>query len=153
MTAPDSARASASVADESRVLALADGEFTIPADYGDAVRDATGAVRGDGPPPTILATVATLAASGASIDSLLAQAGASVADGPMLGECTITAHARLQYGCCYRVTRRFVSLSRKRSTRLGAMDVLVFVATLVAPGGTVTADVRYTWILPKGNPT
>lgn len=127
-----------------------DGEFAIPEEFGRAVRSTTGGTWDAGaPPPEILANVATLAASGLSIEGLLAAVGASVADGPMLGECVIVLHHRLRYGLRYRVARRFVSLERKRSARLGAMDVFVFVATLVEPDGTAAAEVTYTWILPR----
>lgn len=134
-------------------VVLPDGTFTIPVDYGGAVLASTGGrlPHGTSSPPPILASVATLAADGASIETILAMAGGSIAEGPLLGECDIQVHRCLEYQTPYRVTRRFLSLRRKPSTRLGEMDVFVFLASLVHPTGDVVADVTYTWILPKGH--
>jgi hypothetical protein len=132
-----------------RSLALPDGEFTITREQNEAVLSAIGARPGGVEPHPILASVATLAASGISIEDLLALADSGAEDGPMLGECRIQTHRPLRYDFTYFVRRRFVSLERKPSRRLGSMGLFTFVASLIEPDGHSAADVTYTWILPE----
>jgi hypothetical protein len=95
--------------------------------------------------------VATLAATGTSIEELLRIAGSSLAEGPMLAECRVVNTGVLRFDVPYRVTRELLSLDRKKSRRFGAMDLLRFVARLFEPDGASIAEVTYTWVLPKRN--
>jgi hypothetical protein len=135
-----------------RGITLPNGEYRIERDCNDAILAATGCApyhAGDAPHPS-LATVATLAATGLTIDDLCSLCDASVADGPMLGECRIVQHRPLAFDLLYSVKRRVLSIERKKSRRLGEMDLLRFVAELQEPGAAVAAAVTYTWVLPKG---
>jgi hypothetical protein len=135
-----------------RGIRLPDGEYRIERDCNNAILEATGSAphhHGEAPHPS-LATVATLAATGLTIDDLCRLCDASVADGPMLGECRIVQHRPLVFDLLYSVKRRVLSIERKHSRRLGEMDLLRFVAELQEPDATIAAAVTYTWILPKG---
>lgn len=135
------------LADRLRATALPDGEFTVASSADAALRQATGAPVSPRPHAAI-ANVATLAASGASLDALFAMFDASLADGPMLGECRVRFTRPLEFRT-YRVARRFVDVVRKRSRRLGTMDVVRFVAALHDEGEEPAAEVEYTWIVPR----
>ncbi len=93
--------------------------------------------------------VATLAATGVSIEDLLRLAGSSVAAGPMLGECRIVQSGEFRFDVQYRIVRQFLSIERKTSRRFGAMDLLRFVARMFEPAGNAVAEVTYSWVLPK----
>jgi hypothetical protein len=128
---------------------LPEGEYTITRAANDAVLRASGAVAScrDEPHP-VFASIATLAGTGLPIDALLGLAGSRAEDGPMLGEIRIERHRALRFDLRYRITRRVLSYERKRSRRLGAMDVMRFVASLHDADG-LAAAVTYTWILPQ----
>jgi len=151
MSADDAAPADAAVpASGAGPRALPDGTYSIRRDDNDSLITASGG-RPDarsGPHPSF-ATVATLAATGTSIEEVLRIAGSSVAAGPMLGECRVVISGVLRFDLCYRVTREVVSIERKQSRRFGAMDLLRFVARMFDPNGAAVAEVNYTWVLPK----
>lgn len=126
---------------------LPEGVYTITRARNDAVLRSTGAPAADGPHP-VFAAIATLAGTGLSIGQLLGLVGASADDGPMLGEIRIRRQRPLRFDVPYRITRRILSMERKASRRLGAMDVLRFVATM-HDAALPVAEVTYTWILPR----
>jgi hypothetical protein len=130
--------------------ALPDGTYLIRHDDNASLITASGARSADtAGPHASFAMVATLAATGTSIEELLRIAGSSIADGPMLAECRVVISGVLNFDVPYRVTRELVSIERKKSRRFGAMDLLRFVARLFEPDGAPVAEVTYTWVLPK----
>jgi hypothetical protein len=130
--------------------ALKDGTYTIRCDANASLLTASGASTSDTTHPhASFAMVATLAATGTSIEELLRIAGSSVAEGPMLAECRVVNTGVLRFDVPYRVSRELVSIERKKSRRFGAMDLLCFVARMFEPDGAAIAEVTYTWVLPK----
>jgi hypothetical protein len=129
---------------------LPDGFYTLRRDDHDALVIACGARAAEGAAPhPSFAMVATLAATGVSIEDLLRLAGSSVAAGPMLGECRIVQSGEFRFDVQYRIVRQFLSIERKTSRRFGAMDLLRFVARMFEPAGNAVAEVTYSWVLPK----
>jgi len=131
-------------------LGLPEGEYTLSRASHDALVRASGALPDRWPDPhPILASTATLAATGLGIAELCRIAGWAIEAGPMLGECRLDFRGRLRFDVRYRVTRQLLSLERKASARFGAMDRLRFVATLHDPEHGAVAAVTYTWLLPR----
>jgi len=133
---------------------LPDGTYSIRRDDNAFLFTASGGQpAGTADPHSSYAMVATLAASGTSIQEMLLVAGSSIADGPMLAECRVVITGRLRFDVAYRVTRELLSLERKKSRRFGAMDLLRFVTRIFEPEGALIAEVTYTWVLPKRSVT
>jgi hypothetical protein len=124
------------------------GSFTISRESNDGLAAASGGTA-CGVPHLGFAIVGTLAENGFGVEQLCRLCGASVSDGPLLAECRMTLHRPLRFDVEYRVCAKIVSVERKKSRRLGAMDLLRFMATLFEPGGEAAAEVVYSWVLPR----
>jgi hypothetical protein len=124
------------------------GSFTISRESNDGLAEASGGTA-FAAPHLGFALVGTLARNGFGVEQLCRLCGASVLDGPLLAECRMTFRRPLRFDVEYRVCAKVVSVERKKSRRLGAMDLLRFIATLSEPGGVAVAEVLYSWVLPQ----
>jgi hypothetical protein len=124
------------------------GFFKVSRESNDRLAEASGSTA-FAVPHLGFAIVGTLARNGFSVEQLCRLCGASVSDGPLLAECRMTLHRPLRFEVEYRVCAKVVSVERKKSRRLGAMDLLRFIATLSEPGGEAAAEVLYSWVLPR----
>jgi hypothetical protein len=124
------------------------GFFTVSRESNDRLAEASGSTV-FAVPHLGFAIVGTLARNGFGVEQLCRLCGASVLDGPLLVECQMTFRRPLRFDVEYRVCAKVVSLERKNSRRLGAMDLLRFIATLSEPGGEAATEVLYSWVLPR----
>jgi hypothetical protein len=92
--------------------------------------------------------IATQIAMGRSVAALCAACDFDVADGPMMAGSAVTFHAPLKTGTAYRVTGEIVGLTRKRSRKLGVMDVLDYRLRL-HDGGAIVLESVNNWVLPR----
>jgi hypothetical protein len=107
----------------------------------------------DGAAHEIYSYIATQSGMGVSVDGLLAICDFDAADGPMLGSSNSRFHSALQTDETYRVRGVILGLTRKRSKKLGVMDVLEYRLTLERASGEPVLEVTNTWILPRRNLT
>ena len=124
------------------------GRFIINRESNAAVAEASGSAV-SAAPHLVFALVGTLARNGFGVEQLCQMCGASVLDGPLLGECRMSFRRALKFDLEYRVSARVVSIERKTGRRLGTMDLLRFVATLSEPCGRTAAEIFYAWVLPR----
>jgi hypothetical protein len=105
----------------------------------------------DGSAHPIFSYIATQVGMGETVEGLCAICDFDVADGPMLGGCDVIFHEPLKTESTYTVTGEIISLNRKHSRKLGAMDLLEYRLTLVNAGGHEVVTATINWILPRGN--
>lgn len=103
----------------------------------------------DGTAHPIYYYVATQVAMGKTVAGLCAACEFDVEDGPMMGSSGVTFQRPLRTGVPYRVTGEILSLVRKRSRKLGVMDVLEYLLRLHEPDGTTALETRNVWVLPR----
>ena len=73
-----------------------------------------------------------------------------VDDGPMMGSSGVKFSGQLMVGEGYTVTGEILSLVRKKSRKLGVMDVLTYRLRLhPATGGDAVAETDNVWVLPR----
>ena len=73
-----------------------------------------------------------------------------VEDGPMMGSSGVRFAGQLMVGQDYRVTGEILSLVRKKSRKLGVMDVLTYRLRLhPAAGGDAVLETDNVWVLPR----
>jgi hypothetical protein len=130
--------------------ALPGGEYTVRAACNERILAATCADSELFPAAhPVFASVAGLAALGVGIGELCAMAGASIEEGPMLGECRLRFTRPLKLDEPYAVGASITSLVRKLSHQLGAMDLLGLTTCMSDASGEIAAEVEYTWVLPR----
>jgi hypothetical protein len=95
--------------------------------------------------------IATQVGMGRSVAELCAVCEFDVADGPMMGNTKVEFSRPLVTGQPYHVRGEIVSLVRKPSRKLGAMDVLEYRLRLVTPEGELVLVATNTWVLPRPN--
>ena len=72
-----------------------------------------------------------------------------VEDGPMMGSSGVKFDAPLMVGTSYKVTGEILSLIRKRSRKLGVMDVLTYRLRLHLLDGMQVLETDNVWVLPR----
>lgn len=128
-----------------------DGEIRISAAEDAAVCRSTGVEPDpDGYAHPIWYFIATQIGMGRSVAGLCAACDFDVADGPMMGGSKVDYRDRIRVDTPYRVTGRITGLTRKRSRKLGVMDVLDYELGLVAPqDGRAVLLASNSWVLPR----
>jgi hypothetical protein len=124
--------------------------FTILAEENAALCHSTGvepAANGSAHP--IYYYIATQTAMGMSVAGLCKACEFNVEEGPMMGSSGVRFYEELLVGESYSVSGEILSLVRKRSKRLGLMDVLTYRLRLHKRDGTQVLVTENVWILPK----
>ena len=106
---------------------------------------------GDGTAHPIYYYVATQVAMGKTVAGLCAACDFDVDDGPMMGSSEVRFATPLRTGLPYTVSGEILSLERKRSRKLGVMDVLTYRLRLHEPDGAAALETDNVWVLPRRN--
>jgi len=126
------------------------GTFTISAVENAALCRSTGVEPArDGTAHPIYYYIATQVAMGQTVAGLCAVCDFDVEDGPMMGSSTARFAVALRTGGEYRVSGEILSVVRKRSRKLGVMDVLTYRLRLHETGGQVAVETDNVWVLPR----
>jgi hypothetical protein len=124
--------------------------FTISAAENAALCRSTGVEpAADGSAHPIYYYIATQVAMGKTVAGLCATCEFDVEDGPMMGSSGADFRKPLKVGQDYKVTGEILSLERKRSRKLGVMDVLTYRLGLHEVGGEAVLDTTNVWVLPR----
>ncbi|HKR17930.1 hypothetical protein [Rhizorhapis sp.] len=103
----------------------------------------------DGMAHPIYYYVATQVAMGKTVAELCAACDFNVEDGPMMGSSEVQFSTPLRTEVPYMVSGEILSLVRKRSRKLGVMDVLTYRLRLHGPDGAMALETDNVWILPR----
>jgi hypothetical protein len=103
----------------------------------------------DGTAHPIYYYIATQVAMGKTVAGLCATCEFNVEDGPMMGSSAVNFSGELKTGIPYKVTGEILSLTRKRSRKLGVMDVLDYRLRLNDETGTPVLETTNVWVLPR----
>jgi acyl dehydratase len=126
------------------------GIFTISAVENAALCRSTGVEpRLDGAAHPIYYYIATQVAMGQTVAGLCAVCDFDVEDGPMMGSSAVRFSAPLRTGGQYKVSGEILSLVRKRSRKLGVMDVLTYRLRLHELEGRTVLETDNVWVLPR----
>lgn len=106
----------------------------------------------DGQAHPIYYYVATQVAMGLTVAQMCAACDFDVEDGPMMGSSEVRFAGSLKVDVPYRVTGEILDLVRKRSRKLGVMDVLTYRLRLHEDTGEAVLETDNVWILPRGEP-
>ena len=124
--------------------------FTISAEENAALCRSTGIEpASDGTAHPIYYYVATQVAMGKTVAGVCAACEFDVDDGPMMGSSGVKFDVPLMVGTSYKVTGEILSLIRKRSRKLGVMDVLTYRLRLHLLDGTQVLETDNVWVLPR----
>jgi hypothetical protein len=126
------------------------GTYTISAVENAALYRSTGAEPPfDGTAHPIYYYIATQVAMGQTVAGLCAVCDFDVEEGPMMGSSAVRFSAPLRTGATYQVTGEILSLVRKRSRKLGVMDVLTYRLRLHELDGRTMLETDNVWVLPR----
>lgn len=126
------------------------GTYTISAVENAALCRSTGVEpKLDGTAHPIYYYIATQVAMGQTVAGLCAVCEFDVEDGPMMGSSAARFSRQLRTGATYKVTGEILSLIRKRSRKLGVMDVLTYRLRLHELDGTTVVETDNVWVLPR----
>jgi len=104
----------------------------------------------DGTAHPIYYYIATQVAMGKTVAGVCETCEFDVDDGPMMGSSGVNFSKPLQVGADYKVTGEILSLIRKKSRKLGVMDVLTYRLRLhPANGGDAVLETDNVWVLPR----
>jgi hypothetical protein len=103
----------------------------------------------DGTAHPIYYYIATQVAMGKTVAGVCATCEFDVEDGPMMGSSGVVFAAPLRVGVPYRVTGEILGLVRKRSRKLGVMDVLEYRLRLHDEIGAAVLETTNVWVLPR----
>lgn len=103
----------------------------------------------DGSAHPIYYYIATQIGMGQSVAGLCAICEFDVEEGPMMGSSSVRFSGPLRVGTPYRVTGEIIGLDRKRSRKLGVMDVLTYRLRLHDEGGVQALEADNVWVLPR----
>ncbi len=104
----------------------------------------------DGSAHPIWYYVATQVAMGKTVAGVCETCEFDVDDGPMMGSSGVRFSDPIMVEVDYRVTGEILSLVRKRSRKLGVMDVLTYRLRLhPAAGGDAILETDNVWVLPR----
>ena len=125
--------------------------FTVAADANERLCRSVGVTpAADGSAHPIWYYVATQVAMGKSVAGVCETCEFDVEDGPMMGSSGVRFAAPIMTGVPYRVSGEILSLVRKRSRKLGVMDVLTYRLRLhPATGGDAILETDNVWVLPR----
>ena len=124
--------------------------FTISAVENAALCRSTGVEpKLDGTAHPIYYYIATQVAMGQTVAGLCAVCDFDVDDGPMMGSSGVRFSAPLRTGGQYKVGGEILSLVRKRSRKLGVMDVLTYRLRLHELDGRTVLETDNVWVLPR----
>ena len=124
--------------------------FTISAVENAALCRSTGVDPArDGSAHPIYYYIATQVAMGQTVAGLCAVCEFDVEDGPMMGSSGVRFSAPLRTGGRYRVSGEILGLERKKSRKLGVMDVLTYRLRLHELGGAIVLETDNVWVLPR----
>jgi hypothetical protein len=126
------------------------GTFTISAVENAALCRSTGVEPAlDGGAHPIYYYIATQVAMGQTVAGLCAMCDFDVEDGPMMGSSGVRFTTPLRTGGTYKVTGEILSVVRKRSRKLGVMDVLTYRLRLHEMDGAIALETDNVWVLPR----
>lgn len=125
--------------------------FRVSADENARICRSTGVEPAtDGSAHPIWYYVATQVAMGKTVAGVCETCEFDVDDGPMMGSSGVRFSDPIMVGVDYRVTGEILSLVRKRSRKLGVMDVLTYRLRLnPAAGGDAILETDNVWVLPR----
>lgn len=125
--------------------------FTISAEENATLCRSTGVEpAADGSAHPIYYYIATQVAMGKTVAGVCETCEFDVEDGPMMGSSGVRFEGHLKVGEDYKVTGEILSLVRKKSRKLGVMDVLTYRLRLhPAAGGDAVAETDNVWVLPR----
>jgi hypothetical protein len=124
--------------------------YVITAEQNAALCRSTGVEPADdGTAHPIYYYIATQVAMGKTVAGVCATCRFDVEDGPMMGSSAVQFAAGLRVDVPYRVTGEILGLVRKRSRKLGVMDVLDYRLRLHDPSGAVVLETTNVWVLPR----
>ena len=103
----------------------------------------------DGTAHPVYYYIATQVAMGKTVAGLCAACDFDVEDGPMMGSSGVNFSAKLRVGVPYRVSGQILGLVRKRSRKLGVMDVLDYRLLLRDAMGDLVLETTNVWVLPR----
>lgn len=126
-----------------------DKPFAISAEQNVALCRSTGAEPDpEGSAHPIYYYIATQLGMGTTVAGLCAACGFNVEDGPMIVGSSLKLHAPLKIETPYRVTGEILSLVRKRSRKLGVMDLLEYRLALHDRDVKIL-EATNSWVLPR----
>ncbi|NJO35913.1 MAG: hypothetical protein HC869_25350 [Rhodospirillales bacterium] len=125
--------------------------FSVSADENARLCRSTGVEpAADGAAHPVWYYIATQVAMGKTVAGLCETCEFDVDDGPMMGSSGVRFTAPIMVDRDYNVTGEIVSLVRKRSRKLGVMDVLTYRLRLhPASGGEAILETENVWVLPR----
>ncbi|OAN56237.1 hypothetical protein [Sphingobium sp. TCM1] len=103
----------------------------------------------DGSAHPIWFFVATQVGMGKTVAGLCAACDFDVNDGPMMGGSRVDFQGRIMTDVDYRVEGEIKGLTRKRSRKLGVMDIMEYELRLVGTDGAPVLATTNTWALPR----
>lgn len=94
--------------------------------------------------------VATQVAMGKTVAGVCETCEFDVEDGPMMGSSGVRFSGPIMVGQPYKVSGEILSLVRKKSRKLGVMDVLTYRLRLhPSEGGDAILETDNVWVLPR----
>jgi hypothetical protein len=124
--------------------------YVITAAQNAALCRSTGvAPAADGSAHPIYYYIATQVAMGKTVAGVCATCEFDVEDGPMMGSSGVLFKATLRVDMPYRVTGEILGLVRKRSRKLGVMDVLDYRLRLHDADDAIVLETTNVWVLPR----
>jgi hypothetical protein len=124
--------------------------FTITAEENAKLCRSTGSEpASDGTAHPIYYYIATQVAMGKTVAGVCEACEFNVDDGPMMGSSGVKFTEPLKVGESYKVTGEILDLVRKRSRKLGVMDVLTYRLRLHKLDGTQVLETDNIWVLPR----
>ena len=125
--------------------------FTVSAAENERLCRSVGvAPAGDGTAHPVWYYVATQVAMGKTVAGVCETCEFNVEDGPMMGSSGVRFSAPIMVDQPYRVSGEILSLVRKKSRKLGVMDVLTYRLRLhPAAGGNAILETDNVWVLPR----
>jgi hypothetical protein len=103
----------------------------------------------DGSAHPIYYYIATQVAMGKTVAGVCETCDFDIADGPMMGSSGVVFSGALKVDTSYTVRGEITGLVRKRSRKLGVMDVLDYRLRLIDPAGTQVLETANVWVLPR----
>jgi hypothetical protein len=126
------------------------GEYTISAEEHARVCRLLGvSPTSDGAAHPVYGYIATRVGCGYGVEDILAVAGATADDGPMLASLRLDVRQPLLVDTTYAVSGEFTSIERKHGRRAGTFDLLAFDLRLTDPSGDVVLVATQSWVLPR----
>jgi hypothetical protein len=124
--------------------------YVITADQNTALCRSTGVEPAtDGSAHPIYYYIATQVAMGKTVAGVCETCDFDIADGPMMGSSGVVFSGTLKVDTPYTVRGEITGLVRKRSRKLGVMDVLDYRLRLIDPAGAQVLETANVWVLPR----